>query len=64
MKKTSSPIAGQNLLKGSPEVQIEDGVYDGVESRIDISQPRDEILQPFCHFLFSEWQNDVHGEEG
>lgn len=45
----SSSIAHQDLLECATEVQVKDGVDDGIEGRIDVSKPSDQVLQPSNH---------------
>ena len=35
-------LAAQDSLEGLPELRTEDGVNDGVESRVKVSQPQEE----------------------
>lgn len=52
----------------SPErssiIEIENRIYEGIESAIDITEPRDEVYHPVRWAASrTEWHDDVHKEE-
>jgi len=48
----SSPVAGENFLKSPSEIEVEYGVDDGVQGRINVSQPCYQILEPSLFLIF------------
>lgn len=36
-------VLKQNLLEGPPEVPVEDGVYDGVQAAVAVTDPEEQV---------------------
>jgi len=58
-------IQAQKSLEGPAVIQVEDGVDDRIQARVDVAQPGDEVLELVRGAAgLAEGQNDVHEEEG
>ena len=55
----------EQFFEGSPKVQIEDGINNRIEGRVDIAKPGDEVDKFFTWTTDrTEGQNHVHKEKG
>ena len=41
--RTTRKALGEEPLEGFAEVEVENGVDDGIERRVDVAEPRDEL---------------------
>lgn len=59
-------FSGQEVLESAPEVDVEDRVDDGIEGRVDVAEPDDEVDQPEVYngrTPVAERKYDVHEKE-
>ena len=54
---------GEDLLKGQPEVQIEDGIDDGVEGAVGVAEPGEYFEDDGRDAGLAESGHDVDAEE-
>lgn len=63
----SEALATEKVLERTPEVDVEDGVNNGIECRVDVAQPDNEVNGTGAGVLFAVFakgEDDVHEKEG
>lgn len=56
-------VGGQDAFERLPELGVEYGVDDGIESRVGVAQPREDLEGDFRDARLAEGGDDVDAEE-
>lgn len=57
-------VLGEDALEGLPELCVEDAVYDGVEGRVGVAQPGEDLEGRGGYAILADAEDDVDDKEG